>query len=779
MAIEIRSLKFYPKLYCVFTDAYRQYLLSHMNSNCPNKKMPETIIKSYACFLHIITGSENKFDNLKAQNNANFRLTHIKCYIGFCISETETTESMVFEYSKRIYAALIGKDIVIKADMPVSKDDFAECVAIYKKIKRNDLVEYYEGWKATSFDQKVIRLHLAFLYDSTSKEFTDFVHEACINYLAKHKKPFSDSCAQTIVKFFKQIVEIYKDSDSIILSISEKNISKTVEMILHFDLINARQSNHKDALRNLIRNSFPSKVRLYRDIFIETNLIGEPIRQIIIPTLKGIKNAERYHSSGGGISRDTMARLTSGIPLDIPNDEAFEIIKHRLLSDISHIRHHSLNLIRKINKKHKSVLDAIENGQIKPIPKHGANLGGKCGAVTYPFGKRYLQNTIATFYHYGFKGVPHYGTFLTSKGNEMNNSELIEELNIPTLKTIYPFLLLIVHEHPNLVPSSFENWNLYDSNGRLTGYKESNGVMLINTFKYRRGSKKAAQQIPTTKLSRLCVEMLIEHTRYCRDFLKSKGDPNWKKMLLVSRSINSKPTPVKFVRRGHDSYGDLFSKFENPIVKCKGNWIVDTERTVDMYVSLRSLRSTIAVYKYLKTNSLKVFHETLGHSKSYNELVDSYIPDVLQRYIQERDIRTFQNTVIYLSMKENPLLDEVLDKNIIDIDTFFSKHGFSVHDDNNQEQKNESYFDNLELIITTPLLQIMLYILKLDIKEHNLNPFTFERWKTLSLYVITHIKLSIENETKYQVSDEIKKMYKDALYHELKNITLRSSHGQI
>ncbi len=776
MAIETRSLNFYPKLYRAITDSYRWYVFHHMYDNSPNKRLPETIIKTYACFLHVITGHDKPFDNLKVQNDAHLLLDHIKCYVGFCISELKTNESAALQYARRIYAALISVNVVKAVDLPISKDEFDYYVSIYHKNKIDEIVEYYEGWKATTVDQQTVRLHLAFLYDTTNKEFVDFIHQACISYFAKHKKIFADTSVRAIVDLFKRIVNIYKDCDSIILSISPENISKTFETLLHLYLLDVRESEHPNALRNLIRNEFPFKVRLYRDLFLETHLIAEPVRQIIIPTLKGIKNSGRYHSSGGGITKETMVRLTSGIPLDIPNDEAFQIIKKRLREDIKHIIYHSLNMVRQVIKKHHKIQHAINTGVVKPLPNHGANLYGNGSAVSYPYGKNHIDNTIATFYHYGFKGIDHFNQFLTSKDNEMTMDELIEELNIPTLKTIYPFLLLIVREHPELVPSSFENWNLYNSNGRLTGFKESNGVWLISTFKRRKGSKKAAQLIPATRLSKLCIEALIEHTRYAREYLKSIGDNNWKKLLLVSRSINKKPKPINFVRREHDSYYDLFENFGYTISKQNGAWVVKKEKN-DVFVSLRSLRSTIAVYKYLETNSLGVFHKTLGHTSSYSELVDAYLPDVLQRYIQDRDIRVFQNTVIYLAMKDSPLLPEVLDGSIIDVDRFFNQHGFKV---GIEEEHDENEFDNLEIIITVQLLQLMLYIQNLndlEAEELEVSLLTFEKWKMLSLYVITHIESSISNTTKFKVSDDIIDMYKDALRKEVSFITLRPSNA--
>ncbi|CAH6829252.1 conserved hypothetical protein [Vibrio chagasii] len=776
MTIETRSLNFYPQLYCAIADTYRWYMFHHMYDNSNHKGLPETIIKTYACFLHVITGRDKTFNNLEVQNDVDLMLSHIKCYVGFCITELKTDVNTALHYVRRIYAALIRKGVVKTTDLPLSKDNFDSYVSIYHQYRIDEVIEYYEGWKATTIDQQSIRIHLAFLYDSTNKEFVDFIHHACINYFAKHKKCFADTAVQQIVKLFQQIVSIYKNCDSIILAISPDNISKTFETILHIDLIDVRKNEKPNALRNLIRSEFPSKVRVYRDLFIETFLIDKPVRPIIIPTLKGLKNADRDHSSGGGISKDTMVRLTSGIPLDIPNDEAFQIIKKRLRDDIKHITSHSFNMVRQVIQKHQRIQRALSSGVVKPLPKHGANLGTKNGAVSYPYGKNYIDNTIATFYHYGFKGVNNYKTFLVSKGNEITNDELIETLNIPTLKTIYPFLLLIVREHPELVPSSFDNWDLYDSNGRLTGFKESNGVWLISTFKYRRGSKRASQLIPTTKLSKLCVEALIEHTRYCRDYLKSIGDKNWRKLLLVSRSINKKPTPIKFIRRGHSSYYDLFETFDFPIIKRNGIWVVKRQK-IDVFVSLRSLRSSIAVFKYLETNSLRAFHKTLGHSSSYSELVSAYLPDVLQRYIQDRDIRVFQNTVIYLSMKDSPLLQEVLDGSILDVDRFFNQHGFKV---DIEEDHDENEFNNLEIIITVQLLQLMLYIQKLDeldAEDLNISLITFEKWKILSIYVITHIKSSIDNTTDFKVSDDIIEIYEDALSKEISSITLRSNNA--
>ncbi|MGY2573024.1 hypothetical protein C1N32_20305 [Vibrio diazotrophicus] len=776
MAIEIRSLKFYPNLNCAITDAYRTHIYNSLVRNCTYEALAETIHKGYACFLHVISGHTNKFDGLIELNDHNSRITHIKRYIGFCLHELESSYYSAFAHARYIFSAIVGESLVSLSSFPVKKADIPECIALYNQCKNTDLVNYYAGWECTSLDNVKIRLHLAFLYDATNKDFVDFVHHACSNYFRKHNSPYALSGTRKLIETFKQLVAIYKDPDSIILSISPENVSNSFENILHLDLLEVKLKTNSNALRNLIRNHYPSKVMLYKEIFVESKLIDEPIRKIVVPTLKSLKNSNKSISSGGGLTKETVVRLTSGIPLDIPNQQAFDIIQNRLRHDILHIKNHSLCLVHKVLNKDKAINSAITTGQIKPPPSHGSNLnGGYKGAENYPYGRNNIVNTIATFYHYGFKGVRGYISFLSSKDNELSNDELVKELNLPTHETIYPFLLLLVHEHPQLVPSSFQDWDLFDTDGRLVGFKETNGVMVISTFKERRGKTKSALILPCTRLSKLIVAMLIEHTKYCREYLRSIGDDNWRKLLLVTSSINKKPVPIKLVRRDHNYYGSLFKNFEKSISKVKGTWVLKNNENYNTYVSLRALRSTIAVSKYIETSSLDIFHETLGHTKSYYELVNAYLPDVLQKYVQERDIRIFQNTVIYLSMKDSPYLLEVLDANIVDADDFFTRHGFDV-DNLSLNSKRNNIYDSLEILISVPLLQIMIYIITLDdfsIAKLDINPLTLEKWKTLSSYVITHIESSINNLTKFKVNKHVIDAYNVASNHKLTNLILR------
>jgi hypothetical protein len=128
-------------------------------------------------------------------------------------------------------------------------------------------------------------------------------------------------------------------------------------------------------------------------------------------------------------------------------------------------------------------------------------------------------------------------------------------------------------------------------------------------------------------------------------------------------------------------------------------------------------------------------------------------------------------------MKDNPLLQEVLDGSIIDVDSFFEQHGFKV---DIEEEHDENEFDNLEIVITVQLLQLIIYIHKLDeldVEELGLNLFAFEKLKLLSLYVISHIKSSMDNTTKFKVSDDIIQMYEDALSKEITSIRLRLSNA--
>ncbi|MBF4337803.1 hypothetical protein EAY42_22080, partial [Vibrio anguillarum] len=107
------------------------------------------------------------------------------------------------------------------------------------------------------------------------------------------------------------------------------------------------------------------------------------------------------------------------------------------------------------------------------------------------------------------------------------------ELNLPSSATLNVLLTLLVMEHPLITPSWLEKWELFDVNGNMVGYKQVDNQYIAVSYKSRKGATNAQQEVVLNELSKSVVEFLIQHTHIAREYLKKKGNINWRKMILV------------------------------------------------------------------------------------------------------------------------------------------------------------------------------------------------------------------------------------------------------
>ncbi|MBF4381939.1 hypothetical protein EAY01_23400, partial [Vibrio anguillarum] len=143
----------------------------------------------------------------------------------------------------------------------------------------------------------------------------------------------------------------------------------------------------------------------------------------------------------------------------------------------------------------------LNTGIVKP-------LSGTLGYTQYNYcvGADKLDNTVATFYEHGIAAKNQYLNFLGFSGNA---SQLRTELNLPTKSTLTALLTLLVMEHPRITPSWLARWELFDVNGNMVGYKQVGSQHIAVSWKSRKGSTNAQQEVVLNEFSKSVVEFLI------------------------------------------------------------------------------------------------------------------------------------------------------------------------------------------------------------------------------------------------------------------------------
>lgn len=787
--IESRSLKFYPKIDSVLSKTLQEQIANSLHSaiSNPSVRIP-AFIRIYSCFIDITSSNQDPVTNysaIKELNSDKAYHSNLKLFFSFLVNEFKYKDTQASTYVRILATALTSIKSNTQYDKLIQPNEikFSLCKLdldeqeTYQRTINQKKLKYYSGWGVFDCEGKYHRVYLAYLYDVTDENFTNFVISAMNDLsITKHGETLRGTLL-FINNIFKDIVFIYKSRENIILSLHKNNLSQTFESIFNLRLYQLNKSGK--SISTFIKYKFPSCLEAFNQCFIYTKILEEPERPFIVPTFKSIKASGR--SVNTGTTTETKERLLTNIPSEIKDDEALAIIEERVNSDINHIIIYCESLIDTIDSMHKRNEAYKESGIIKRPPKPGGAIimEPDIGRINsnLPFGIKHINNTVATFYHYGFGAFNGYNRFLSSANNFMSNTDYLKELNLPTLETLMPYLMLLVYYHPEITPQFFINWELFDKNGRKVGIKETGNITVIQSYKKRRGPKKAQQIIPLTKNSKQIVDKLIEHTAYARQFLKGIGNDNWRYILLTCPNISSPPKRlVRFPRKESSMYGNFYKGMCEPSY-LEGNQILSDEsaRQLSKLAHLRPLRANMALKTYFDTGSTLEVHKVLGHESKDIELLECYLPDVLLDFFRDRDIRNFQNALIYEAMKDSDLLLDSLDSNIININQFFENHGLKEIPNQLKviSEQSKTYskkkFDEIRLLISIPLLQIMNCIrnefIKFDEKDISSN---MRDWINISNFVIQHIELSKSGSTKNNLDPSILEMFNQAMLHPIR-----------
>ncbi|MBF4259509.1 hypothetical protein EAY18_24895, partial [Vibrio anguillarum] len=160
------------------------------------------------------------------------------------------------------------------------------------------------------------------------------------------------------------------------------------------------------------------------------------------------------------------------------------------------------------------------------------------------------------------------------------------------------------------------------------------------------------------------------------EYLKDKGDVNWRKMILVASSIRA-ICPANLNRNLH-SENEFYDWLRDKSLFDRSSDITpdDTQVISDIH-SLRSIRRHRGFQIYLETRSMDAVSEALGHENKDAKLLTSYLPKPLMDFFNDRWVRQFQNAILLEAMKDSVYCLEAVNMSAEDIEEFLSNHGIS------------------------------------------------------------------------------------------------------
>ncbi|KJF90050.1 hypothetical protein [Photobacterium leiognathi] len=697
---------------------YSNYLTLAAESSINPMKI-QAVLNVYAAYCYLV--KQGNYSALEILNDSSSLNAHFQSLIGFVYNCDDTTIKRRYNIGnqlKKFFRHIaqdkhLTLDEVKLSDLKIT-EDASSCLAQFRELNIDkSKSDYLDGWQVLSKEGKEHEAHLDTLYVNFGEAFTNKVHLALKNYAFTQKSSSLTRALIELKKLFVGFSTVYSDRECLTI---EALLSRNhVQLFFHkvFKVLFVR-SQAADNCPKDFHAKWRNAINYYTECFINTGVFAEPHKPFIVPDWKDPKDAAPTFSIGGNATQPENLRWFANIPLKIKDEEAVSIIQQRVDRDMAHVRHVCLLKFLELLDREDRNIAFQSTGSVKPLDSSNSNNYQYRNFV----GEDKLDNTVATFYAHGIaaKGAS-YSSFLGFYGNV---SQLNTELNLPSKSSLNVLLTLLVMEHPLITPSWLAKWDLFDVNGNMVGYKQVGNQHIAVSHKSRKGSTNAQQEVVLNEFSKPIVEFLVRHTRMSREYLKQKGNVNWRKMILTA-TTTSVICPSNLNTTLY-SANDFYNWLQDETLFDKSSDITleDAQAISDIH-SLRSIRRHRGFQIYLETHSMDAVAEALGHEKKDVNLLTSYLPKPLMDFFNARWIRQFQNAILLEAMKDSVHRLDAVNMSAQDIEEFLSNHGISnipEHFDHGFTQQtttdsevSESLgFDQLTYTISTSLLQLLMAI---------------------------------------------------------------------
>ncbi|WP_318510032.1 hypothetical protein [Photobacterium leiognathi] len=747
-------------------------LLNYLERKRPKRNSSEYLrnLNIYAAF--ILSQGKLKFSGIEILNDENTFKAHTEQLIGFIYCESNNLSSLsskreIASPLHRVMCELAKANHIHIAPQSFSHtkiNDYTQhCIESYQSLERNEeILTYLNGWSVTSQERKAVFVDLDFLYVKYGQAFTDKIHDALKRYALTQKTATLKNATVQITTLLKttSMLDMKATVESFEFLLSEKYVQSTFYKAYQLQFSECLVKGNDPVHFN---TSFNKSLDVYTSAFINTKLYPAPLKAFIAPTMLSVKNLPSF-STGGKTSELEKMRWFADIPLHIKDEQAIAVIETRIERDMNILKTAFIEHFNQLKQRQERNKTFIESGIVKPLEGNaGARKGSNKGSEAYAIGEHHLDDTIATFYHYGINGYEgDYQQFLGFLGK---TEPLLEELNLPTNATLFTLTALLVMEHPKITPSWLQKLQLFNENGKLTGYRQVGEQFILTSEKERRGRTLAQQDVILNEFSKSIVDFIVEHTEIAREHLKAIGNPDWKSLLLTC-TLNKAVKPI------HGS--KLYSP--SPLVRKRlnGSTALPLEYDVsaqelDIIASItthRAIRRHRALQIYLETRSQSAVADALGHKEVNQRLLDTYLPKPLMEFFTERVIRQFQKAIIFEAMKESPYLLDAVNMSYKELEEFLENHGLNDIPDLNaatfdkaaSQQAEQSIFDSVVFTVTVPLLQLLMSIKTIIDNDNDASRFNalVQHWYQSATYIFKCIeKADFDN-------DDILDMYEEA-----------------
>tara|TARA_B100002003_G_C14157587_1_gene557823 strand:+ start:139 stop:2445 length:2307 start_codon:yes stop_codon:yes gene_type:complete len=509
-----------------------------------------------------------------------------------------------------------------------------------QQLNESDLDEekllYWSGWPVATRKNKILYLDLAGLYHSHGKEFTVTFYSRWRSFFAKQARANSFE-TNYMARFLADYPHDWPPStfDNPI------RILRFFQALLRSYFMRAHDEGLNLNSRIKSWNRMASNVD---EVFFQPGVWPEPFGSGI-PRLSGRKVSgalTRISKNSDGV--EVHNKLLTEIPLHYTDDQAIEALFSKVSKDLQLVERWAKSSARDLRKRQLRRLAHAPSGQVPDFvfaPTSMEEIG--------------LKNLCAIFEHYGF-GTINDELFTECLGQYIRRTEIAYALGVPTRNSLFPFMLLLVIENPQITHTFLKEFDLFNSKGQLSGFVKDDAGYHLTGYKDRRGKAKSEMKLFLSPRSASLVRQVIEITSPLRNYLKNQGDDNWRKLFLTSGHGWGYPRagviPEWKKNNNQSAYFDglkqSFSRFTDMPDKELENFL--------FRASLASVRASKGVQIYLETQSVQKMAKALGHSAYNPELLRHYLPESILAFFQTRWIRIFQKAFICEALKDSPYL---------------------------------------------------------------------------------------------------------------------------
>lgn len=386
--------------------------------------------------------------------------------------------------------------------------------------------------------------------------------------------------------------------------------------------------------------------------FINSRIWCPPYLQLSLTDARAIKGSTTHvKKNRQGITVRT--KLVTHIPLHITEQEAVEKLIFTVKEEIQTIRSWATQQTLEVTQN-------FENG------KKRSTSGLNAACVNF-YDNNFVNNMAAAFDKLSYiLPISQLRLSYTRKsGEDISTPEICKALGIPTTRDLYPFQCLLILEHPFITNHFLEKFDLCDKNGKQTGVIAEGGKSylvvgsesnLISGVKRRKGVKHGRQKVELSDTAASILSDIINITQPTRDYLRSIGDENARKLFIASPYCVNKPIPARIPRWNTTTLNLPSSSFIlrqfHPHTKLRDEALKEFLSRI----SPSTIRASRCVEEYLLTGSTAFMSECLGHEEEDSILLETYLPEIFVQFIEGRGIRVMHKAMICHALRNSPFL---------------------------------------------------------------------------------------------------------------------------